>query len=103
MPCVIHNQQRLELQPHETVLDCLLRHGVALSYACKAGMCQACLVRAVGCEASEESRKWIKPALQAKGYTLACKWVPDTDVGAALPDLADFATDRKSTRLNSSH
>ncbi|HTR00864.1 MAG TPA: 2Fe-2S iron-sulfur cluster binding domain-containing protein [Candidatus Acidoferrum sp.] len=91
MTCVLHQQRRLQLQPHETVLDCLLRHGVALSYACKAGMCQACLVRAVGCTADEESRKWIKPELQAKGYTLACKWVPQQDVGAELPNLADFA------------
>jgi CDP-4-dehydro-6-deoxyglucose reductase, E3 len=85
------NQRKLTLAPHESVLDCLLRHGEALPYACKAGMCQACIVRAVDCEASEESSKWIKPALQQKGYTLACKWFPDHDVSAAPPLLADFA------------
>ena len=39
-------QQRFTREPYESVLDCLLRHGQALPYACKAGMCQACLVRA---------------------------------------------------------
>jgi len=84
-------QQHFRLKPHETVLDCLLRHGVALPYACKAGMCQACLVKAVGCTPTEESGKWIKPALQARGYTLACQWVPVADAGVDLPELADFA------------
>ncbi len=91
MTTLTYKQKPLPLKPHETVLDCLLRHGVALPYACKAGMCQACLVKAVGCTASEESRKWIKPALQARGYTLACQWVSDTDISAELPELADFA------------
>lgn len=88
----LHFKNRsLTLKPYESVLDCLLRHGEALPYACKAGMCQACLVKAVDCEATEESRKWIKADLQARGYTLACQWVPDQDVGAELPRLEDFA------------
>lgn len=81
----------LPLQAHETVLDCLLRNGEAIPYACKAGMCQACLIRAVDCEATPESRKWIKPDLQAKGYTLACQWVPEGDVAAALPGIEEFS------------
>lgn len=91
MPELLFQQRRLERHPHETVLDCLLRHGVSVSYACRAGMCQACIVRAVGCTATEESRTWVKPELQAKGYTLGCRWVPEGAAGVALPDLADFA------------
>jgi len=83
--------QNFELGQYESVLECLLRHGQAIPYACKAGMCQACLIRAVDCEASPESRKWIKPSLQALGYTLACQWVPDTDVKAELPGVEDFS------------
>jgi NAD(P)H-flavin reductase len=79
------------LRQYESVLDCLLRNGQAIPYACKAGMCQACLVKAVNCEATPESRKWIKPALQAQGYTLACQWVPQQDVEAALPDIEEFS------------
>lgn len=81
----------LPLEEHESVLDCLLRHQQHIPYACKAGMCQACLVKAVDCDATEESRKWIKPALQARGYTLACQWVPRDDVAARLPTLEEFA------------
>ena len=91
MPELRFKNRSLSLQAYETVLDCLLRHGEAIPYACKAGMCQACLVRAVDCTATEESRKWIKPALQAKGYTLACQWVPEGDVAAALPSVEEFS------------
>jgi ferredoxin-NADP reductase/ferredoxin len=96
---LIFNQRTLELNPNESVLDCLLRHGEALPYACKAGMCQACLIRAVDCDATDDSKKWIKPNLQAKGYTLACKWFPETDVTAARPTLADFALAGHITQL----
>jgi CDP-4-dehydro-6-deoxyglucose reductase, E3 len=91
MPQLRFKNRSLPLQAYESVLDCLLRNGEAIPYACKAGMCQACLVRAVDCEATPESRKWIKPNLQAKGYTLACQWVPESDVAAALPGLDEFS------------
>jgi CDP-4-dehydro-6-deoxyglucose reductase len=91
MPELRFKNRSLALKPYETVLDCLLRNGEPIPYACKAGMCQACLVRAVDCTATEESRKWVKPELQAKGYTLACQWVPDTDVSAALPGVEEFS------------
>ena len=91
--------QSLTLMPYESVLDCLLRHGQGIPYACKAGMCQACLIRAVDCTADEVSRKWIKPELQARGITLACQWVPDADVAAALPSVEDFAQKVSLLRL----
>jgi CDP-4-dehydro-6-deoxyglucose reductase len=91
MPELRFNNRTLTLAPNETVLDCLLRHGEPIPYACKAGMCQACLIRAVDCTATDESRKWVKPELQAKGYTLACQWVPNTDVAAALPGVEEFS------------
>lgn len=86
-----YNSRRYLLKPHESVLDCLLRNGQAIPYACKAGMCQACLIKTVSCDATPESQKWIKPELRAKGYTLACQWVPESDVHAALPGVEEFS------------
>jgi CDP-4-dehydro-6-deoxyglucose reductase len=100
MPELRFKNRSLALQAYETVLDCLLRNGEAIPYACKAGMCQACLVRAVDCEATPESRKWIKPNLQAKGYTLACQWVPESDVGAALPGLDEFSVAARISEIS---
>jgi len=94
------NAQIFDLADHESVLDCLLRNGQAIPYACKAGMCQACLVKAVACEATEESRKWIKPALQAQGYTLACQWVPQDDAAIVLPRVEDFSVATRIRQLD---
>lgn len=91
MPTLTFNNQTFELEKYESVLDCLLRNGQFIPYACKAGMCQACLIRAVDCEATPESKKWIKESLQQRGYTLACQWVPDGDVRAALPTVDEFS------------
>lgn len=89
---VTFKDQQFQLREYESVLDCLLRHGQAIPYACRAGLCQACLVKTVNSQASAESQRWIKPELRALGYTLACQWVPETNVGVALPDLQDFST-----------
>ena len=87
------NSTTFELNQYETVLDCLLRHQQSIPYACRAGMCQACLIKAVDCDATQESKKWIKEVLQEKGYTLACQWVPDSDVAAALPTIEEFSVE----------
>jgi CDP-4-dehydro-6-deoxyglucose reductase len=93
MPKLTFNSTTFELNQYETVLDCLLRHQQSIPYACRAGMCQACLIKAVDCNATQESKKWIKEVLQEKGYTLACQWVPDSDVAAALPTIEEFSVE----------
>lgn len=91
MPTLKFKDSTFTLNPYESVLDCLLRNRQQIPYACRAGMCQACLIRAVDCDATPESKKWIKESLQQKGYTLACQWVPDSDVTAALPTVEEFS------------
>lgn len=86
-----YKSRRLALRPGESVLDCLLRNGEAVPYSCKAGRCQACLVRAVGCESTPESRATLKPALRDRGYALACQWIPQHDVAAAVPAVDEFS------------
>ena len=91
MPKLKFNARTYTLNQYESVLDCLLRNKEYIPYACRAGMCQACLIRAVDCEATPESKKWIKESLQQRGYTLACQWVPAGDVAAALPTVEEFS------------
>ena len=95
-----YNNHCFTLRQYESVLDCLLRNAQPIPYACKAGMCQACLVKAVDCNATPESKKWVKPALQAKGYTLACQWVPEQDVTVALPSVEEFSVAIRIRALN---
>lgn len=103
MPKLKFKAKTYTLNQYESVLDCLLRNRESIPYACKAGMCQACLIRTVDCDATPESKKWIKQSLQDRGYTLACQWVPDSDIAAALPTVEEFSvhtTIRSIEKLN---
>lgn len=87
------NSSTFSLDEDESVLDCLLRNQQSIPYACKAGTCQACLIKTVDCDATAESSKWIKETLRAQGYTLACQWVPpaESTISARLPALDEFS------------
>lgn len=88
-----------DLQPGESVLEGLARHGVRLPSACQAGVCHACLVRAVRGDPGPESVRGLKPTWRARGYFLACVARPrrDLTVAAAGADTLTPAAVR-STR-----
>jgi CDP-4-dehydro-6-deoxyglucose reductase len=71
--------QHFPVQPGESVLDCLLRNGVAISHSCKAGACQSCLVKA-GSPVPETAQRGLKDTLRAHNYFLACSLQPAADL-----------------------
>lgn len=81
------------------MLDCLLRHDQKVPHACKSGVCQACLVKAVDKDATAQAQKSLKPTLQAQGYALACQWVPEKDVRVSLPALDECAVAVRISRI----
>ncbi len=93
MPQVSFDAGSYALGTNESVLDCLLRNNRQIPYACKAGACQSCLVKAVGCSPTAKACSGLKQTLQAGGYALACQWMPDTDVAIALPGLDEAASE----------
>jgi ferredoxin-NADP reductase len=92
MPQVTFDAVRYALAENESVLDCLLRNERVVPHACKAGACQACLVKAVDCTPAAKACSGLKQSLQAGGYALACQWVPDADVEVRLPGLDESAS-----------
>jgi CDP-4-dehydro-6-deoxyglucose reductase len=64
----------------ESVLDCLLRHGIAIPHSCKAGACQACMVQCRGGEIPERAQVGLRDTLRAQGYFLACSCQPSGDM-----------------------
>lgn len=66
---VVMGEQSFALEPGETVLDGLLRSGVDVPHACKAGACQACRLQSVSGETF-----------------LACQTRPDEDLAVRTPD-----------------
>lgn len=88
------------LEANESVLDCLLRNEQPIAYACRSGVCQSCLVKAVKGTPSPQATAGLKSTLQADGYALACQWVPEGDVEVKLPGAAENAVEVKIERMD---
>ncbi len=73
------------LDEGETLLDGLLRSGVNVAHACKAGACGSCLMRAVKGEVPGPAQRGLKEAWKVKGYLLACQCRPENDIEVDLP------------------
>jgi ferredoxin-NADP reductase/ferredoxin len=86
MPKVVFEGQHYLSEANETVLDCLIRHGVSVDHSCKVGVCQTCLMVATAGEPTEASQKGLKDALKARNYFLPCSCVPQGDMTVARPD-----------------
>lgn len=69
----------------ENVLDALLRTGIPISHACKAGACGSCLMRAVEGTVPPSAQQGLKESWKAKGYLLACICRPAADLRVELP------------------
>ncbi|MEX2213524.1 MAG: FAD-binding oxidoreductase [Phycisphaeraceae bacterium] len=91
MATVTFNENDYALAPGETVLDALLRHGVAAPYSCKSGTCQSCLMRVTQGTPPSASQIGLKDSLRARGFFLPCVCVPEADLAIASPDGADVA------------
>jgi NAD(P)H-flavin reductase/ferredoxin len=72
MARVRYEAQWYPLEPHESVLDGLLRQGHSVPHACKAGVCQSCLLRAASGAVPEKAQVGLKETLKARNYFLAC-------------------------------
>lgn len=84
MPAVVYEGRSCELRDDETVLDGLLRHGIPVPHACKAGSCGSCLTRAVPPSAPPAAAQaGLKDAWKAQGYFLACLCRPLSSLEAA--------------------
>ncbi len=74
--------RRYSLQPNETLLEALLRQGVALDYGCKAGVCHSCLLQATEGDMPQQARQGLTASQQQLGYFLPCCCQPA--LGASL-------------------
>ncbi len=76
-----------QLRSGESVLDGLLRAGVAVPHSCRAGSCGSCMMRAVApSTATSRSQAGLKDSWKVRGYFLACVCHPDADLAAGPVD-----------------
>jgi len=80
MSSIIVNEQRYPLAPGATVLDTLLDAGLEVSFGCRAGACQSCLLRATAGEIPAVAQQGLKETLKSDGWFLACRCEPSDDL-----------------------
>lgn len=86
MTTIRYQDRTFTRAPTETVLECLLREGVPVPCACRAGACQSCLVRAESGTPPAEAQKTLKDSLRARGYFLSCIARPSEALTVSLAD-----------------
>lgn len=77
---LVFQKQEFELAESETVLDCLLRHGISQPFSCRSGICQTCIMKADVGAVAKKAQQGLKPNLQVQGYFLACLCIPENDL-----------------------
>lgn len=92
MPNIKYGQDIYPLGEGQSVLDCLLEHGVPVPFSCQSGVCQTCVMRAVAGTPPVDSQQGLKDTLKAQNYFLACVCRPTADIEAALPHTAQSST-----------
>ena len=80
MSSVAYAGRSLELSLGESVLDGLLRSGIPVAHACKAGSCGSCMLRAVGGCVPPRAQVGLKDSWKEQGYFLSCVCVPEADM-----------------------
>jgi NAD(P)H-flavin reductase/ferredoxin len=72
MPSIHFDGNEYLLNDGESVLDCLLRHGIDYPHSCQSGTCQSCLSRTAAGQCDPDWQTGLKPTLSSQGYFLPC-------------------------------
>lgn len=99
MPKIIFEGKQYQCEAGESVLDCLTRHGVSVSYSCRAGVCQSCMMVAVEGEPTPASQVGLKDILKAQDHFLICACVPESDMSLAVPGGTGNSVDTRVLSL----
>ena len=79
-----------EVQEHESVLDALLRGGADITFSCRKGSCQSCMMRATDGEPGENAQENIREELVDSGHFLPCISHPDDDLVVEPADRSEL-------------
>jgi len=95
MTTITYQNNLYILNTNETVLNCLLRHGVDYSHACQAGICQSCLIEATDGMIEPAWQEGLPDTLKKQGCFLACMAKPVSMLKLGPPDAAKCDVDAK--------
>lgn len=80
MPTIRFGNHSCQLAEGESVLDGLLRDGAPIAYACKAGSCGSCLLRAIEGDIPSRAQAGLKDSWKTRGYFLSCVCHPQENL-----------------------
>lgn len=86
MTHIRYDENYFAIEERQTVLECLLGHGVPIPSSCRSGACQTCLMRALEGNPPASSQAGLKDTLKLQNYFLACICQPSEDLAVGLPD-----------------
>lgn len=79
-----------EVQSHESVLDALLRGGADVTFSCRKGSCQSCMLRAAEGDPGAEAQENIRPELVESNHFLPCVSHPEDDLVIEQADRSEL-------------
>ncbi|MGI6457647.1 MAG: FAD-binding oxidoreductase [bacterium] len=88
------------VEENESVLDCLLRNEISVSYSCKNGTCQTCMMQALDGTPPPQAQKSLKDTLKAQNYFLACQCHPTENMIIGQTGLQVESVVKQIQRLN---
>ncbi len=91
MPTLRYAQRRLPIAEGQSVLDCLLAHGIQVPHSCRSGACQTGLMRAVDGLPPPNAQAGLRDTQKVRNHFLACICHPTDDLVVELPDNAEQA------------
>ena len=77
-----------EVGENEVVLDALIRGGADVTFSCRKGSCQSCILRARRGDPGARARAPLRAALAESGLFLPCVCRPDEDLVVEPADLS---------------
>lgn len=85
-------QYEVILNDQRPILDSLLKEELIIPFACRSGLCSACMVKVVSGETTSRETKGLTPELKSLGYVLSCQSVPasetlEIDFDTTVPKL----------------
>lgn len=92
MPVVRVGNRTLDIPAGSNLLDALNAAGCAIPYGCRAGICQACLIRCMEGVLEGQARGELSVAQRSEGWCLACQCTVSTPAVIDVFDPAQHGT-----------
>ncbi len=79
-----------QLREGESVLEGLIRGGAQVSFSCRKGTCQTCMLRAVEGTPGQDATRGLRTELVETGHFLPCRCHPTENLTLEKPRLSDL-------------